>query len=47
MYCASGYRSSIAASALRAGGVAVVADLLGGFHAWSASGLPVGEVSRP
>jgi glyoxylase-like metal-dependent hydrolase (beta-lactamase superfamily II)/rhodanese-related sulfurtransferase len=47
VYCASGYRSSIAASALRAGGVAVVADLLGGFSAWSASGLPVGEVSHP
>lgn len=47
VYCASGYRSSIAASALRASGVTVVADLLGGFNAWSASGLPVGEVSRP
>lgn len=47
VYCASGYRSSIAASALRASGVTVVADLLGGFNAWSASGLPVGEVSHP
>jgi rhodanese-related sulfurtransferase len=47
VYCASGYRSSIAASALRAGGIAVVADLLGGFNAWSASGLPVGAVPTP
>jgi hydroxyacylglutathione hydrolase len=43
VYCASGYRSSIAASALRASGIAVVADLLGGFNAWSAAGLPLGE----
>ncbi len=35
VYCAGGYRSSIAASALRAGGFATVADVLGGFAAWS------------
>ncbi|HEY6424185.1 MAG TPA: MBL fold metallo-hydrolase [Pseudonocardiaceae bacterium] len=34
VYCASGYRSSIAASALRAAGFSTVADLLGGFGAW-------------
>ncbi|MGH3751344.1 MAG: molybdopterin-dependent oxidoreductase [Pseudonocardiaceae bacterium] len=46
IYCASGYRSSIAASALRAAGFPTVADVLGGFGAWSAAGLPA-EVSQP
>ncbi|MGH8963972.1 MAG: rhodanese-like domain-containing protein, partial [Actinomycetes bacterium] len=41
VYCASGYRSSIAASALRADGFTTVADVLGGFEAWSAAGLPI------
>ncbi|MGH3823577.1 MAG: MBL fold metallo-hydrolase [Pseudonocardiaceae bacterium] len=45
VYCAGGYRSSIAASALRAGGFTVVADILGGFAAWSAAGQPVVESS--
>lgn len=35
VYCAGGYRSSIAASLLRANGFASVADLLGGFGAWT------------
>ena len=33
-YCASGYRSSIAASALARAGHGDVSDLLGGFSAW-------------
>jgi len=41
VYCASGYRSSIAVSLLRAAGVAEVFDLLGGIGAWEKSGLPV------
>ncbi len=41
VYCASGYRSSIAASALRGNGFTTVADVLGGFEAWSAAGLPL------
>lgn len=41
VYCAGGYRSSIAASTLRAHGFAPVADILGGFDAWRAAGLPV------
>ncbi|HET6811623.1 MAG TPA: MBL fold metallo-hydrolase [Acidimicrobiales bacterium] len=41
VYCASGNRSSIAASVLRARGFARVADVLGGFDAWTAAGLPV------
>lgn len=34
LYCAGGYRSSIAASVLRARGFTDVSDLLGGFGAW-------------
>jgi hydroxyacylglutathione hydrolase len=34
VYCASGYRSSIAASALAAAGFEDVSDLLGGYEAW-------------
>ena len=36
VYCASGVRSSIAASVLRAKGFSPVADLLGGYAAWAA-----------
>lgn len=39
--CGSGHRSSIAASVLRTRGFARVADVLGGFQAWEAAGLPV------
>jgi hydroxyacylglutathione hydrolase len=39
--CASGYRSSIAASVLRASGFTDVSDLLGGLGAWKAAGQPV------
>jgi glyoxylase-like metal-dependent hydrolase (beta-lactamase superfamily II)/rhodanese-related sulfurtransferase len=42
-YCASGYRSSAAASVLRAGGFTDVSDLLGGYAAWKQSETP----SRP
>ena len=34
VYCAGGYRSSIAASVLRANGFAEVSDLIGGYPAW-------------
>ncbi len=34
VFCAGGYRSSTAASTLRAHGFAVVADLIGGYGAW-------------
>jgi rhodanese-related sulfurtransferase len=44
VYCAGGYRSSAAASLLRAHGFAAVADLQGGFEAWVAAGLPVAPV---
>ena len=41
VYCASGYRSSIAASLLRAQGFERVAEILGGFDAWRAAGLRI------
>jgi hydroxyacylglutathione hydrolase len=41
LYCAGGYRSSIAASTLRAHGFPDVADLDGGFSAWLEARLPV------
>jgi DMSO/TMAO reductase YedYZ molybdopterin-dependent catalytic subunit/rhodanese-related sulfurtransferase/glyoxylase-like metal-dependent hydrolase (beta-lactamase superfamily II) len=40
-YCASGYRSQIAASTLVAAGFRDVSDLLGGYAAWSGADLPV------
>ncbi len=43
VYCASGYRSMVAASLLSHAGFADVSDLLGGFGAWAAAGLPVAQ----
>lgn len=40
VYCASGYRSQVAASVLRSAGFADVSDLLGGYAAWEGAGLP-------
>jgi rhodanese-related sulfurtransferase/glyoxylase-like metal-dependent hydrolase (beta-lactamase superfamily II) len=46
--CAGGYRSIVAASVLRHAGFSDVSDLLGGFGAWSAAGLPTATGdSRP
>ncbi|HEX7277904.1 MAG TPA: rhodanese-like domain-containing protein [Acidimicrobiales bacterium] len=41
VYCAGGYRSSIAASTLRAYGFDQVADLIGGYSAWLTATAPV------
>jgi len=41
VYCAGGYRSSIAASLLRRHGVRQVDEIAGGIVAWEAGGLPV------
>jgi rhodanese-related sulfurtransferase len=46
VYCAGGYRSSIAASLLRAHGFEKVADVLGGFDAWRTGGLPIEHVDE-
>src|SRR5918994_3034532 len=40
VYCAAGYRSSIAASLLGSVGFTQVADLQGGYDAWADAGLP-------
>jgi hydroxyacylglutathione hydrolase len=37
VFCAGGYRSSIAASLLRRAGFDDVSDILGGYHAWEAA----------
>lgn len=41
VYCASGYRSVVAASALASAGFTDVSDLLGGYSAWETAGLPI------
>jgi hydroxyacylglutathione hydrolase len=41
VYCATGYRSSLAASLLQARGFRSVCNVPGGFTAWSAAGYPV------
>jgi rhodanese-related sulfurtransferase len=35
VHCAGGWRSSVAASVLRANGIGQVSDLLGGYNAWA------------
>jgi glyoxylase-like metal-dependent hydrolase (beta-lactamase superfamily II)/rhodanese-related sulfurtransferase len=41
VHCASGYRSSIAASVLSRHGITDIEELVGGITAWEKSGLPV------
>ena len=41
LMCNEGYQSSLAAAALRELGFARATDLVGGFQAWRAAGLPV------
>jgi rhodanese-related sulfurtransferase len=38
--CSEGYTSSLAADALRSLGLWRSADVIGGFRAWAAAGLP-------
>jgi len=48
--CDEGYSSSLAAASLQALGLRKATDLIGGFQAWRAAGLPVavpGQPSRP
>lgn len=47
LYCAGGYRSSIAASLLQRSGFPSVAEIAGGFAAWEAANLPVSPASIP
>lgn len=46
VYCAGGYRSSIAASLLQQQGLSRVAELAGGLAAWETSGLPISPQRR-
>jgi rhodanese-related sulfurtransferase len=39
--CSEGYTSSLAADSLRSLGLHRATDVIGGFHAWAAEGLPV------
>ena len=41
VFCAGGYRSSIAASLLQRDGFTSVSELAGGIAAWEAAGLPL------
>ena len=41
VFCNEGYASSLAAVSLRDLGLVNATDLIGGFHAWGAAGLPV------
>ena len=48
--CDEGYSSSLAAASLQALGLRQATDLIGGFQAWRAAGLPVappGQATRP
>jgi len=40
IHCASGYRSSIAASLIARSGLTDLADLVGGIQAWQSAGKP-------
>jgi rhodanese-related sulfurtransferase len=41
LMCDEGYQSSLAAGVLKTLGLSRATDLVGGFQAWSAAGLPV------
>ena len=41
--CRQGYSSSLAAASLRSVGLHRATDLVGGFEAWAAAGLPVSD----
>jgi D-alanine-D-alanine ligase len=43
--CSEGYTSSLAADSLRALGLHRATDVIGGFHTWSAEGIPVQHAS--
>lgn len=45
LVCADGYSSSLAAATLRDLGFAHATDVVGGFTAWTAAGLPVESIT--
>ena len=46
VFCNEGYTSSLAAASLQDLGMYRATDLVGGFRAWQAAGLPVDRVLR-
>jgi rhodanese-related sulfurtransferase len=46
VFCSEGYTSSLAAAALQDLGLYRATDLVGGFHAWRATGLPIVPPSK-
>jgi rhodanese-related sulfurtransferase len=46
VFCSEGYTSSLAAAALQDLGLCRATDLVGGFHAWRATGLPIMPPSK-
>ena len=45
--CDEGYSSSLAAASLQALGLRNATDVIGGFQAWRAAGLPVTRTAKP
>jgi rhodanese-related sulfurtransferase len=43
LLCDEGFQSSLAAATIRSLGVTAATDVIGGFRAWRAAGLPVGH----
>jgi rhodanese-related sulfurtransferase len=41
LLCDEGYQSSLAAATVRSFGISAATDVIGGFRAWHAAGLPV------
>jgi rhodanese-related sulfurtransferase len=46
VFCSEGYTSSLAAAALQDLGLRRATDMVGGFHAWRATGLPIVPPSK-
>jgi rhodanese-related sulfurtransferase len=46
VFCSEGYTSSLAAAALKDLGLWRATDVVGGFHAWRATGLPIVPPSK-
>jgi rhodanese-related sulfurtransferase/mannose-6-phosphate isomerase-like protein (cupin superfamily) len=47
VFCSEGYTSSLAAAALQDLGLWRATDIVGGFHAWRETGLPIVRTSSP
>ena len=47
LFCSEGYATSLAAASLQDLGLWRATDLVGGFHAWAAAGLPVTSPRSP